>query len=167
MLVVITGEMPDEELDRVFGVLSEKVLPGKAGELSSCKIISAAVKDVLLELLLIIDGDLKDLQIDRGAIIEGLPYELEVDDRLVTVEVLVLVLHLEDQLVDSVAHRDDHPVVLQQDTVDSPDHLVHPASHTTYDAISFTSIVTKSGGVPFFDRYNCLFNSPRKIRAEM
>lgn len=110
------------------------------------------MEDILLELFLIINGNLQDLQIDCSPFIERLPDELEVDDGLISVEVLVLILDLEDKLVDGVAHRDDHSVILQQDAVDSPDHLVHPRSEQLYDAISFTSIVTKSGGVPFFER---------------
>ena len=84
-----------------------------AVELSSSEILGIAMKDILLELLLIIDRNLQNLQIDDGAFIERLPNELEVDNRFIPIEVLVLILDLEDQLVYSVTHSDHHPVILQ------------------------------------------------------
>jgi hypothetical protein len=137
VLEVLVGGVPEEELEvgrgggggerggGVGGVFVEEVVPGEAGELSAGEVVGVPVEDEALELFLVVDGDLHDFEVDGVAVVEGLADELEVDDGLVAVEVLVLVPHLEDQLVYRVLHRDHHAVVLQQHPVDRADHLVN------------------------------------------
>lgn len=127
MREVIIRDMPHQKL-HIVSILLDEVIPRETCVLSTVDLIHLPMKNKLHELFLIEYRHLQNFQLNGLAVIDTLPNELKIDDRLVTIEILILILDLEDEFIDRILHSDDHPIILKYHPIDSSYHFIHPKS---------------------------------------
>ena len=141
--------MPHQKLN-IFWIFANELIPRKVRIINFTNLIILAIKYKLHELFLIEYGNFQYFQFNLFSIVETFPNILKISYWLVTIQVFLFVFDFEDKLVRRIFHGDHHSIVLENNSIYCSDHFVYSVLSANYEAISFTSIVVWSGGVPPF-----------------
>lgn len=122
---VILGNVPHQKLQILFH-LFQQFVPGEFRINALAHVFVISIENVLHVLLFVVYRNLVDLELNRLLVVQTLSNKLEVGDWFVTVQVLILIPHFENELVCGILHRHDDSEVLQDHAVESSDYLVDP-----------------------------------------